>query len=292
MVSQPETDRAAAIDDRVVANDVIRRLQRDQLPFPAAPLEQVLLDDRERASARGAEIVAAGPDGLMAVLAASVDDIAKVVVIDAIVLRTDQSGIIAADKDGAPGIHLAFEAVVVDAVMSAPGADHVDPMLHVPRPGTLVRAKTVAGDLNVLAVLEKHRWLVGVVRQNKPFQREILAFVDDKARRALNHGLPAMFGADHDPGLGRAAFPLDADRSRRLVDAIGQQDRPTRAEPLYRRFEPIHGCDLRWRIRASVSNEQANRDRSEHAGGQCHRCRGRIHASAPLFRPVHLASGS
>ena len=235
-VAQPEAYRAAAIQEGVVAYDVVGRLQRHDLVFAAASFQKILFDGRERTPAGSAQIVAASADGLVPIFAVREDDVAEVVVVNAIMLRTDKRGIITANKDVAAAIDLALKPVVINAVVAASGTVHGDPMLPVPWLGTLAQAERVSRHLRMPAVDELHGLLVGVVRKLETFQNQMLTISDDETSNTANRCPAAMFRAQNDRSLGRAVFPLDAYWARRLVVAIGCQDCHARVKPLYRLF--------------------------------------------------------
>ncbi len=84
--AETHADGATAVDERVVAHDVVRRLQGQDLILAAAAFEEVVFNDRERAAPGRPQIIAAGAQGLMPVFTPGVDDIAEMIVIDTVML--------------------------------------------------------------------------------------------------------------------------------------------------------------------------------------------------------------
>ena len=84
--AETHADGAAAVDERVVAHDVVRGLQGHDLILAAAAFEEVVFNDREGAAPGRPQVIAAGAQGLMAVFTPGVDDVTKMIVIDTVML--------------------------------------------------------------------------------------------------------------------------------------------------------------------------------------------------------------
>jgi hypothetical protein len=119
-------------------------------------------------------------------------------------------------------------------------------MFPVTRLGTFAELKRVPRHADVVAVVEQHGLLVGIMREQKTFHDQMFAVSQDKPRRAANHSLATMFRAQHDRGIGGAPNSFDADRTAGLVAAVGHLDHCAWAGLLdlfAKRLERINGMN-------------------------------------------------
>ena len=143
----------------------------------------------------------------MPVLAIGIDHITEMIVVDAIMLRTDERNVIAANEERAAAIDFALKQIVIDAVFPAAGTIHSHPMLPVPRLGPLDWAKDVSRHANVMAVFKQHGLLIGVILKDKAFENDVLTIFEDEPGSASDHRFAAMLRPKNNGLFLRALFP-------------------------------------------------------------------------------------